>query len=292
MIKGQRVRPQGETVVVSGLRHRWEMPLIYLSGILTFGTLFLAMFLNGIGEEALESMIGDSAGPLVEKANTAFLILTMPIFVFVYRFYMAAVAKANAVRVGPNQFPEIWNMYCKLGIALDMNVLPKLYVTNGNGVVNAYALSCNTRNKYVVIHSEIAILMENTPQAVEFVLAHELAHHKLDHVSLWRSFLLFIPNLLIPLGTSTIRAQEYSADRVAHSLCKHSHQEAMNLLSVGPWIHGEINEEAWKEQCAHERSEFFVRIANIFSNHAVLVKRSKALHDIEREGPDAHGDMF
>ncbi len=180
------LKAHGEDVAVSKLRHRWEMPLIYLSGFLTFGALLIAILLNALGEEMLSSAMGEDAGPLLEQANTAFAILLLPIFIFVYRFYMAALAKANAVRVGPNQFPEIWDMYGRLAAALNMEAVPKLYVTNGNGVVNAYALSCNSRHKYVVIHSEVAILMKDAPRAVEFVLAHELAHHKLKHVSLWR----------------------------------------------------------------------------------------------------------
>ena len=281
-----------DTVVPKKLRHRWEMPLIYLSGALTFGALLFAIVLNAMGEEALVGLAGENAGPLLEQANTAFAVLILPIGIFVLRFYQAAIAKANAVRVGPNQFPDIWNMYRDLGAAMGMTAVPKLYVTNGNGIVNAYALSCNTRHKYVVIHSEITVLMKDAPQAVEFVLAHELAHHKLEHVSLWRIVIGFIPNLIVPLGVSATRAQEYSADRVAHAVCKHRHQDAMNLLAVGPWIQGSIDEDAWKEQCAQERTEFFVRVANLFSNHAVLVKRSKALHDIDREGPGLHGDMF
>lgn len=273
------------------MRHRWEMPLIWLSAIFTFGTLGLAIFLNLLSDQQLTALLGENAESYLEQVSIAFAVLLLPISLFIMRFYLAAKAKANAVRVGPSQFPQIWEIYASLGQTLDMKVLPKLYVTNGNGVVNAYALSCNTRTKYVVIHSEIALLIKEAPEVVEFVLAHELSHHKLNHVSLWRQIIGFIPNILVPLGKSTTRAQEYSADRLAWWACRR-HKGAMSLLAVGPWLHQDVDFDAWMEQCRDERREIYVRIANVMSDHAVMVKRAHALNELDAHGLCKHGDMF
>jgi len=273
------------------LKHRWEMPLIWISIIVTILSVALGITILTLDESVLTKLFDDGAEDVLEYAQFAVSVLIFPFAIFFYRFYMAARAKSNAIRVGPNQLPNIWSIYQELGKKFEMKSLPKLYVTNGNGVVNAYALSCNTRHKYVVIHSEIALLAKQFPAAVEFVLAHELAHHKLGHVSLWRFAIGIIPNILIPLGISTTRAQEYSADRVALTVCGH-HQSAMNLLAIGPWMHDEINSEEWIKQCEEEHDEIYVRIANLLSNHAVLVKRSKALEDLKNKGFDSHGSMF
>ncbi len=118
---------------------------------------------------------------------------------YLLRFYMAAKAKANAIRVGPKQMPEVWDMYQELNAKIGLDPLPKLYVQNGDGAVNAYALSCNTRYKYIILHAEVAMAVKKAPQVLRFVLAHEMAHHKLGHVSLWRIVMGVIPGILKPL---------------------------------------------------------------------------------------------
>lgn len=273
------------------LRHRWEMPMIWLSFIVTVLAIAMGGAIMTFDEATLQETFGEDHEAVTDTAQFAVLALVFPLGIFFYRFYMAAKAKANAIRVGPKQMPELWSMYQALGEKMHMSKLPKLYVTNGNGVVNAYALSCNRRQKYIVLHAETVMAMEKAPEIVEFVLAHEMAHHKLGHVSLWRIAIGFIPGFLVPLGTTTTRAQEYSADRVAKSVCDHDHS-AMKLLAIGPWMVDEVNNESWLEQCDEDRKELYVRFANLFSSHAVMSKRYKALRDIDAHGFGKHGDMF
>ena len=66
----------------------------------------------------------------------------------------------------------------------------------------------------------------------------------------------------------------------------------MRLLVVGPWMANGVNPEAWLEQCNAEHREWMVRLANTLSSHAVMVKRFKALRDIEEKGFEAQGEMF
>lgn len=275
-------------------RHRWEMPLV------TFGAILSALVLV-VGLASLIAGLGETTAPTdaaaattqdeVDLGSYALLLLAAPVFIFVMRFYQIARDKANAVRVGPAQFPEIWAIYTAVADRLGFEAPPRLYIKNGNGVVNAYAMSCNRRMKYVVLHAEIALLAEKAPETVEFVLAHELSHHRLRHVALWRLVLTFLPNLIPGLGVSTIRAQEYSADRLAHSVCDH-HRETISLLMVGPWINDQVNHDALRHQSEDERREWFVRAANIMANHAVGVKRYMALRKLDEDGYGSHGDMF
>ncbi|PIE37989.1 MAG: hypothetical protein CSA54_00345 [Gammaproteobacteria bacterium] len=273
------------------LRHRWEMPLIWLSTAVTILAVLLGTWIFSLDEKQAAAYFGESSGEVVEYAEFAMLIPLLAIGLYIYRFYMAASARANAIRVGPEQMPELWKLYQELNTSIGLDPLPKLYVTNGNGVVNAYALSCNTRYKYIVLHSEIALAIDKAPQVVRFVLAHEMAHHRLGHVALWRIVISMVPNLLGPLGLSTTRAQEYSADRVALSVCN-QYEDAMSLLAAGPWMFDDVNTESWLRQCEEEHQELYVRLVNLMSDHAVLVKRYKALNDIEKDGFHRHGEMF
>ena len=274
-------------------RHRWEMPMIWLSFIITVVTLVFTSTVYWFDNAGtLDSTVGaENATDLREVAKSGLLVLAAPLLFYVYRFYLAATARSNAILVGPNQFPELYALYQDLARRLDMPNPPRLYVTNGNGVVNAYALECNKRHRYIVMHSEITMLLPTAPDVVEFVLAHEMAHHKLRHVSLWRLVIGLIPNLMLLPGTTTTRAQEYSADRLALAVCP-NHANAVRLLAVGPWLESGVNPEAWLEQAQAERGEWMVRLANGLSSHAVMVKRYKALRDIEEKGFSAQGDMF
>lgn len=272
-------------------RHRWEMPMIWLSAALTLGAILLAGLILWADSQGELADLGEEAASLRDLANSVLLIAVAPLLFYIYRFYLAAMARANAVRVGPRQFPEIFALYQDIGARLGMKSLPRLYIINGNGVVNAYALECNRRYRYVVMHSEIAMLHPTAPDVVEFVLAHELAHHRLRHVSLWRLVLSLVPNLLVLPGQATTRAQEYSADRLAIAACP-NHANAMRLLSVGPWLQGQVDPQAWLEQCEEEHGELMIRAANAMSSHAVMVKRFKALKDIEQHGFNRHGEMF
>lgn len=273
---------------IGQLRHRGEIPLQAVSLVLT--VLVLAGALVLMLDPELPLALGLS-GSMEEISGLVFFAPLMPLLIFFTRLYTAAIARANGVRVGPDQFPELHRRYHAIAEQLGMSAVPALYVINGNGVVNAYALSCNSRRKYVVIHAEIAHLIDRRPEVVEFVLAHELGHHKLGHVSLFRILLQVIPGFLVLPQRAAIRAQEYSADRVAASVCNGCPQ-VMGLLAVGPYLEQQVNVEAYDRQAAEEERSWFVRLVHWMSDHAVNTKRLRALRQIEKHGFDAHGALF
>ncbi|MBL9050863.1 MAG: M48 family metallopeptidase [Tabrizicola sp.] len=272
------------------IRHRWEMPLVWLSAILTFLILaFVVLALAGvIPEEVREALESEEGGDL--KA-IAVLAIGLPAFFYVGRFFMAAGVRANSVKVGPTQFPELHARYLAVADRIGMTHLPALYVVNGNGVVNAYAFSCNRRYGYIVLHAEIAHLIDSAPEMVDFVMAHELGHHKLNHVSLWRLLINVVPSVMFLPGKAAIRAQEYSADRLALCACPLS-VNSTSLLAVGPTMAKDVNPEAWLQQCHADDRSWLIRLHNILADHAVLTKRYKALKDIEEHGLSRHGQMF
>lgn len=271
------------------LRHRAEIPLLIVSTLITVIVFACAVTVTLSSE--LQRQLG-LAGDQLEKAMVvAALAPIMPFIILFVKFFGAAKARANGVKVGPNQFPTLYNRYQALAERIQVSPVPDLYVVNGNGVVNAYALSCNSRRTYVVVHSEIARLIDCSPQVVDFVLAHELGHHKLGHVSLVRNLLQIIPGILVLPGKAFIRAQEYSADRVAVSACG-ACSKSIGLLAVGPLLENQVNSEAYYSQAMDEDRSWFVRMVHWISDHAVNTKRLKAIVQMERNGLDAHGDMF
>lgn len=266
-------------------RHRWEIPLVVVAWVLSI----LAVVGSITAAETMTSLAENEDAALF--LNLGYAVVTMPFLIFVLRFYQAAKERSNGIKVGPQQFPEIWEIYTELLAKFELAHAPGLYVINGNGQVNAYALSCSVQHKYVVLHAEIAALVHLDPQIVRFVLAHELAHHKLGHVSLIRLAVETVMRALFLPGQALTRAQEYSADRLAMAVCPEA-SDTIAFLTVGPWMAERLNTEAFAEQIEGEESSLMVRVVNIASDHAVMTKRFKALRDIAKHGFEKHGQMF
>lgn len=264
------------------------MPLVYISLWMTI------LFIAAAAAITLSSDISASIGneDVVNQASMALLVAPiMPIFILLSKYFAAAKARSSGVKVGVNQFPELYSRYVEIARKLKMDLVPELYVVNGNGVVNAYALSCNTRRNYIVIHSEIAWLIDRRPEVVEFVLAHELGHHKLKHVSLFRVLLQIVPGFLVLPQRALSRAQEYSADRVAVHACGDC-SSSIGLLAVGPVLEHRINHQAYLEQAELEERSIFARLVHWLSSHAVNTKRLQAIRQIEEHGFGRHGRLF
>ncbi len=78
-----------------------------------------------------------------------------PLLVFFTRILAGGAVACQLGQVGPTQFADLWEMYAGLAARMEVSPLPDLYVTKWNGVVNAYALSCSSRWKYVSINAEL-----------------------------------------------------------------------------------------------------------------------------------------
>ncbi len=85
--------------------------------------------------------------------------------------------QANAVRVGPNQFPRIWDLYCEVCDTLDTPTRYPLFVSQ-NPVVNAGAYGM--KEPFIIMNSGSLLLLSD--EQVAYVLGHEVGHVMSDHV--------------------------------------------------------------------------------------------------------------
>ena len=85
--------------------------------------------------------------------------------------------QANAVRVGPNQFPGLWDLYCDACGTMDAPERYPLFVSQ-NPVVNAGAYGM--KEPFIILNSGTLALL--TDRQVSYVLGHELGHVMSDHV--------------------------------------------------------------------------------------------------------------
>ena len=85
--------------------------------------------------------------------------------------------QANAVRVGPNQFPRIWDLYCEVCDTLDTPTRYPLFVSQ-NPIVNAGAYGM--KEPFIIMNSGSLLLLSD--EQVAYVLGHEVGHVMSDHV--------------------------------------------------------------------------------------------------------------
>lgn len=153
----------------------------------------------------------------------------------------------GAVRLGPTQGAKLYARFVAAAKALDIDVVPELYIENGP--VNAYAFG--TSRYKVVLCSELLDLLNE--EEVVAVLSHELGHVKCEHMLL-RSIALHLGSGVlsglartIPLiGPASMmglvaamqkwsRLAEVSCDRAAMLVVQDERVVARALGKLGGW---------------------------------------------------------
>ena len=97
--------------------------------------------------------------------------------------------QANAVRVGPNQFPQIWELYCDVCDTLDAPGTYPLFVSQ-DPVVNAGAYGM--KEPFIIVNSGTVALLSD--RQLSYVLGHEVGHVMSDHV-LYRTMTVLLMQL-------------------------------------------------------------------------------------------------
>jgi Zn-dependent protease with chaperone function len=174
---------------------------------------------------------------------------------------------ASAVRVGPEQFPELHTRWLLLCDTLDVAEPPELFVSQ-HPVLNAGALGVD--KPFVVIHS--ATLQTLTEAEVDFVLGHELGHVVSGHV-LYKTMLRLLLRagfmaFSVPMAAPVVfavtaallewdRKSELSADRAA-LLATQDKEAALSVQMklAGGGLHDQMNVAAFIRQAEeYDRSE-------------------------------------
>jgi len=97
--------------------------------------------------------------------------------------------QANAVRVGPNQFGDVYKLYKQALKTLDAPEEYPLYVSQ-TPIVNAGAYGMD--QPFIILNSGTVRL--TTDEELEYIIGHEIGHILSDHV-LYRTMTVFLINL-------------------------------------------------------------------------------------------------
>lgn len=278
---------QSLTPTVAQFRHKAEVPMLTLGVVLTTIVALGALYVLFSGWE------------LTTFAQGVLVGLFTPILAFFFIRYTFWNTAANSVEVTDKQFPELYAIYRKLAEEMGFSPegkgiekLPRLYVSNGNGLMNAFASKCQLKRGYVVLYSDLVDLAytHGDFDTVKFVLAHELGHIKCGHVSLWRTLIAPVTTALF-LDKTVTRAQEYTADRVA---CYYAPEGSLGMISLfaGKNLGPKVDIDEYFNSVDNHTDGLWLRVSNFMSSHAVGFRRMKALKNAKTQGWNVHGKML
>ncbi|MDA1021680.1 MAG: M48 family metalloprotease, partial [Cyanobacteria bacterium] len=126
---------------------------------------------------------------------------------------------------------------------------------------------------FMVLYSDILDLAFNKGEsAIEFVIAHELAHIKRGHID--KHYLLMPMILFVPfINKAYYRACEYTCDKIASTIVgQEGAKQGLAVLCLGKKLFGSLNIEDMI-QSARSNSGFWAWLSEKLSTHPAMYKR-------------------
>ncbi|GAA3992348.1 M48 family metallopeptidase [Thermobifida alba] len=229
------------------------------------------------------TVVGTLDRAISEHSTQPLLVLLVPALVFFVRGQLYARQRVNGVRITEHQFPEAYRMVVDAARAFGMPRPPDAYLVPGHGQVNAFASGHGLR-RYVAITSDLFEIgvRNGDPDALRFVIGHEVGHIAAGHASFWRQFGVSIAHLIPGLGSSLSRAQEYTADNHAYRFCPEG-VHGLCVLAAGKYLYDKVDFTEIADRARTDQG-FFVMLVNVLSTHPVNTWRFAALRDRDRPG--------
>ncbi|NMM87448.1 peptidase M48 [Rhodococcus sp. SRB_17] len=250
------------------VRHPWEIPLLVLAVLTTVATYVVALVLIATG--SLSTWI--------------FIVLAAPILLFFARGQLYGSQQVNGIKMSPTQFPDGYQLVAEAAARFGLKTAPDAYVVLGNGKINAFASGHGFR-RFVVVYSDLFEVggEARQPDALAFIIGHEVGHIAAGHASYWRQWGQFASNYIPVIGSSLSRSMEYTADNFGFHLRPQGAAGVMGVLGAGKYLVGLVGFDELADRATLE-SGFFPWFVNILASHPVLTWRAAALRNRTRSG--------
>lgn len=163
---------------------------------------------------------------------------------------------------------------------MELKKVPEVYVVESGGLLNAFATKVFGffgKNMVVLYSDFVDLSLESSGNEIEYVIAHELAHIKRNHIV--KTFFIF-PAMWIPfIGVSFSRMAEYTCDRMAAYYTDKPDDAISGLLvlAAGRRLYKKVNLAEYQQQY-NDKKGIFVTLTELLSTHPPIPKR---IHEIE-----------
>jgi Zn-dependent protease with chaperone function len=205
-------------------------------------------------------------------------ILAWPLVVYFRRGLTFGMQRVYGVKMSPTQFPEGYWLVVEAAQQFGLSEAPDAYVVLGNGKINAFTNGHGFR-RFVVVYSDLFEIGGHArdPEALAFVIGHEVGHIAAGHTSYWRQLSQLA--MKVPfLGQSLSRSMEYTADNHGYAFRPAGAARAIGVLSAGKYLLRAVDFDGMADRATSETG-FFVWLANMVASHPVHTWRAAALRN-------------
>jgi Zn-dependent protease with chaperone function len=243
----------------------------------------LAVLIDFLVSKALipTALRGTNWEPTIRAVAIA-ILLSAPALLLVRQVQRASI-RGTAVQLSRTQFPDLYLSMDDFARTLRVKPTPAVYLSNGNGTLNAFAAQSGWTNNYVVLSNELfANLRNDNREGTRFILGHEIAHIRLHHVALWYNLVLCYSQLIPILGPTLSRLREYSCDRNGAAL-EPNGELGLVLLTAGRYAADNVQVSELVNQGRH-LGGFWVGISQLPRSHPWTVRRIWRLYQLRLFG--------
>ena len=195
-------------------------------------------------------------------------------------FFVSHVAfithlRGSAVRIGPDQMPELFDRVQHISRRIGLKKPPVAYVMQAGGTLNALATKFFSSN-FIVLFSDLLEACGDNTEARDMIIAHELGHLKAGHL---RGLWFLLPGMFIPfLGSAYSRAREYTSDRYGFAISQDRNAAlvGMGILAAG----GSYGPKVDLGSLANQRNDLntpWMTLGRWLSSHPPLADRIVAV---------------
>jgi Zn-dependent protease with chaperone function len=193
---------------------------------------------------------------------------------FLMHVSFIATIRGSAVRLGPDQFPELYARVETLARRMGMRV-PEVYLMQSGGDLNAFATRL-FRSHVMVLFSDLLAACGENRAARDMIIGHELGHLRAGHL---RGQWILLPTSFMPfMGSALSRAREYTCDRygLAAAADVEGAMMGLTILAAGGRYARDVNRPAFLRQRDALRGGW-MHIGEWMASHPPLTKRIAAL---------------
>lgn len=214
--------------------------------------------------------------PITVSIVGALYAILLGVFFFIAHLSLITHLRGSAVKLGPQQMPELHQRIVTLAKRLDFKKAPDAYLMQSGGGLNAFATKFFGTD-FVVLYSDMVEACGDNTDALDFIIAHELGHIHRGHLK--RRWLI-IPAYFIPfLGSAYSRACEFTCDRYGYLTSSNQENSLLGLciLAAGPKHAVLLNRKEFAAQRC-DLDTVFMRLGEWLASHPPLSIRLAALN--------------
>ncbi|WP_214837265.1 M48 family metallopeptidase [Exiguobacterium sp. s36] len=227
-----------------------------------------------------------AASMLTVVLGIVFTIASLGIFLWVIGSILAlslfthwlqiGYIRTNGVKVTERQFADLYRTYQRVGQEMGIRLLPDVYILQAGGVLNAFATRFFQKNMVILYSDVVELSRDGYTKEVEFVIAHELAHIRRNHVQ--KQWAMMLGGWIPFLGSAYSRACEFTCDRMAahHIQDQAASKRALTILAIGGKLAKEVSEFDYLYEASRENG-FIAKLSELLSTHPPLPKRIAAI---------------